>query len=245
MTGYIKPKGWSDFQHYKDRKPTWIKLHRDLLDNYDFHCLPVASKALAPCLWLLASEYEDGAIPADMHLIAFRMRMSPDDVMSALEPLINKGFFHASNVLAECKQNACLETEKETEKETDIHVPNGTCLSSPVPGDDPAPSNVIKHPKADPVPYQAIVDLYHRELCPPMQRCLILSDKRKSHLRQRWHGGLGSLEEWQAYFGFIKRSDFLMGRKAASNGRKPFVADFDWIINATNYVKIAERKYHE
>ena len=115
MTGTITPKGWDGFQHYKDRKPLWIKLHRDLLDNYEFHCLPVASKALAPCLWLLASEYDGGAIPLDFALIAFRLRMTAADVEQAIKPLISTGFFVASSPLAECKQVACLETERETE----------------------------------------------------------------------------------------------------------------------------------
>ena len=30
-------RNWSDFQHYKDRSPPWIRLHRDLLDNYEFN----------------------------------------------------------------------------------------------------------------------------------------------------------------------------------------------------------------
>ena len=119
----ITPKGWASFQHYKDRKPAWIKLHRDLLDNFDFHRLPVASKALAPCLWLLASEYEGGEIPADWSLIGFRLRMSDSDVRDAVTPLIDNGFFIASNTLADCKQDACLEKERETEKERDIPTP--------------------------------------------------------------------------------------------------------------------------
>jgi len=117
VSGTITPKGWDSFQHYKDRKPSWIKLHRDLLDNYEFHLLPVASKALAPCLWLLASEYEGGEIPADWRLIAFRLRMSPEEVESSVTPLIDKGFFIASDLLADCKQSACLEKEREKEKE--------------------------------------------------------------------------------------------------------------------------------
>jgi hypothetical protein len=52
-------KNWAEFQHYKDRSPPWIRLHRSFLDDYDFHCLPVASRALAPMLWLLASENKD------------------------------------------------------------------------------------------------------------------------------------------------------------------------------------------
>lgn len=113
MPRTITPKGWADFQHYKDRRPSWIKLHRDLLDNYDFHRLHVASRALAPCLWLLASEYDDGAIPFDCGLIAFRLRMDESEVLAAVTPLINKGFFIASEVLAECEQDSCLEKRRE------------------------------------------------------------------------------------------------------------------------------------
>lgn len=117
MSSFITPKGWDGFQHYRDRKPAWIKLHRDLLDNFDYHCLPIASKALAPMLWLLASEHEDGRIPADWRLIAFRLRMTAEEVQSAVTPLISSGFFVASEPLADCKRGACLEKEREREEE--------------------------------------------------------------------------------------------------------------------------------
>jgi hypothetical protein len=51
----FKVKNWKTCQHYKKRNPPWIKLHRSTLDDLDFLKLPVASKALAPYLWLLAS----------------------------------------------------------------------------------------------------------------------------------------------------------------------------------------------
>lgn len=126
----------------------------------------------------------------------------------------------------------------------ELHVPDGTCSSSPSTGDDLNDKRVVNFPKADPVDYQGVVDLYHRLLCPPMQRCLILSDKRKAHLRQRWRDALPNLSEWEAYFQHIAKSDFLMGRSTPAPGRKPFVADLDWIIKSENFVKIAERKYH-
>jgi hypothetical protein len=113
----LTPKNWKDFQHYKDRAPAWIKLHRQLLDNYDFFCLPVASRALAPCLWLLASEYEDGKINASLDELAFRLRMTRGEFADALSPLVEKGFFDASEPLAECKQHASLEKEREIEEE--------------------------------------------------------------------------------------------------------------------------------
>lgn len=117
----LTPKNWSEFQHYKDRSPAWIKLHRKLLDDYDFHCLPVASRALAPLLWLLASEYENGIITATSQELAYRLRMNEGELLTAIKPLIDSGFFitdeNASGLLAECKHGACLEKEKEKEKE--------------------------------------------------------------------------------------------------------------------------------
>lgn len=115
----LTPKNWNDFQHYKDREPPWIKLHKGLLTNYEFICLPVASKALAPMLWLLASEYKDGIIDASLDKIAFRMSMTRGDLANALTPLIESGFFECSEALAERKQDACLETEAETQEETE------------------------------------------------------------------------------------------------------------------------------
>ena len=114
----LRIKNWSEFQHYKDRAPPWVKLHHSLLDNFEFHSLPVASKALAPMLWLLASENLDGSISDDLTEVAFRLRINANDVQTALKPLIDKGFVVSdSNVLADCKQCALPETETETETE--------------------------------------------------------------------------------------------------------------------------------
>jgi hypothetical protein len=113
-------KNWAKFQHYKTRKPPWIKLYRGLLEDYEFMSLSVASKALAPMLWLLASESDDGSIEGDSARIAFRVRMGDKEVSASLKELISKGFLsNASNTLAECLQDACLETERETETETE------------------------------------------------------------------------------------------------------------------------------
>jgi len=123
------PKNWDNFQHYKHRSPPWIKLHKNLLDDMAFQRLPVASKALAPMLWLLASESNDGVIHRTPEEIAFRIRMTEKEVLSAIKPLIDNGFFiEDSNMLASCLQDATTETEKrqrrvETEKETE--TPSG------------------------------------------------------------------------------------------------------------------------
>ena len=120
----LRPKNWERFQHYKQRCPPWIKVYRTLLDDRDFMCLPVASKALAMMLWLLASEHAEGVIegvPADW---AFRLRMTDNELLVALKPLIDNGMFaDASMMLAECLQSACPETENREREESKSKPP--------------------------------------------------------------------------------------------------------------------------
>lgn len=121
MNSRLKVAGWDKFQHYKDRSPPWIKLHKGLLDNFDFQMLPVASRALAPMIWLLASEADDGSVDANPDFLAFRLRAPRKEIVDGLKPLIDKGFLLVeqddSTAIAAPKQNACLETEEETEIE--------------------------------------------------------------------------------------------------------------------------------
>lgn len=117
----IQPNNWHELQHYKDRDPSWIKLHKKLLDNYEFHCLPVASRALAPMLWLVASDSKEGIIDADPKKLGYRLRMTPKEVTDALNPLIDGGFFcvlqDASEPLAEAERLASLEEENKRREE--------------------------------------------------------------------------------------------------------------------------------
>lgn len=127
----LTPKNWDNFQHYKHRSPPWIKLHRNLLDDMHYQRLPVASKALAPMLWLLASESNDGVIHKSAEEIAFRLRMSEKDVVTAIKPLIDNGFFSdADNMLADCLQDATTEKrQSRVEKEKETDTPDGVSPS--------------------------------------------------------------------------------------------------------------------
>jgi hypothetical protein len=119
----LQPKNWTQFQHYKDRKPPWIKLHRGLLDDFAYAQLPLASRALAPLLWLLASEFAEGKITATLEEIAFRLHVSVDDLTEALKPLVNTGLFiDDSDTLAACKQDTRLEREGETQEQTEVEL---------------------------------------------------------------------------------------------------------------------------
>lgn len=113
---------WGEFQHYKQRTPPWIKLHRSLLSQREWYELSGdASKLLAEC-WLLASEH-DGEIPIPTAELAWRLRRD-DQVETArlLEELARHGFIDisehdASDVLSRRYHDAIPETEAEEETE--------------------------------------------------------------------------------------------------------------------------------
>ena len=43
---YISVTNWDKYQHYRDRKPVWIKLYTSLIDNYEYQQLSNQDKLL-------------------------------------------------------------------------------------------------------------------------------------------------------------------------------------------------------
>jgi hypothetical protein len=81
--------------------------------------LPIASKAIAPMLWLLASESKDGVFDGSLDELVFRLHITEKEYQAGVKPLIDNDFFNVvSGVLAERLQTAIPETERETETET-------------------------------------------------------------------------------------------------------------------------------
>jgi len=114
----MKIKNWSKFQHFKDRKPPWVKLYRDVLDDMEWYELdPLASKVLVMC-WLIASE-DDGRLP-NSKTLAFRLRMTEKQTLDCLSKLSHWLEHDDIDLISEQYQTDSLETEKETEtkKET-------------------------------------------------------------------------------------------------------------------------------
>lgn len=124
----LVPKNWDKFQHYKDRNPPWIKIHKAQLDDPDFMSLSLASIGLAQLLWLLASESKDGSFDASMRNLVFRLRKTETEIRKLVTPLINSGFFvsvdGASTVQASDTES-CSETETETEGDAKRKHPHG------------------------------------------------------------------------------------------------------------------------
>jgi len=146
----LRVPNWERFQHYHHRRPPWIRLHRSLLDNYDYFQLPVECRAVAPLLWLLASETDDGSIPSNIMELSFRLRMAEHELVPAIEALVEAGFLErdsetlaprkqrASNPLAPRKQN--VTTEKSRVEESRVETEKREeGASAPPSSPEPAP----------------------------------------------------------------------------------------------------------
>lgn len=109
----------------------------------------------------------------------------------------------------------------------------------------------VKLPGCD---HKGILALYHETL-PNLPAVEIWNDTRAGYLRQRWREVALDLSKdgpvthadmlawWKQYFGLIKSSKFLTGKKQQKD-KPPFLADLEWVIKPTNFAKIIEGKYH-
>jgi hypothetical protein len=84
----MKIKNWNKFQHFKDRRPPWIKLHREILEDLGWFQLSGEDAKTLIMLWLLASEDENmtGTLP-NLDETAWRLRMEKADLNDALQRL--------------------------------------------------------------------------------------------------------------------------------------------------------------
>lgn len=122
----MRIKNWNKFQHFKDRKPIWIKLYRDLLDDLNWHELDGKSAKALVMIWLIASE-NFGKLP-ELKSLAFRLRMSEKDTKDIVTKLSAWLEHDDINTISDKYQDDMPEkrreeTDKEKEKETD--TPSG------------------------------------------------------------------------------------------------------------------------
>jgi len=91
---------------------------------------------------------------------------------------------------------------------------------------------------------QLVTDEYNFKLS-ELGKVKILSDKRKAHIKasikqfKNSEHDFAKIETWTRLFDYITESDFLMGRVKNSD----WIANFDFIINKSNLLKIVEGQY--
>lgn len=89
----------------------------------------------------------------------------------------------------------------------------------------------VPKPRCD---YSFYAEKYN-EICKDLPRCTKITETRKSHLRTI--ESLYGREQILQAFSLAQASDFLTGRRSA------WRANFDWVINKNNLVKILEGNY--
>lgn len=107
-------KDWTKFQHFKDRRPPWIKLYRDILDNRDIAMISDRCFRVLIGCWLLASEDKtrEGLLPCAED-IAFRLRIEKTSVIECLDALCDFVYQDDINQASPCQQVGPSETETE------------------------------------------------------------------------------------------------------------------------------------
>jgi hypothetical protein len=119
MSG-LRIKGWETFQHFKDRRPPWIKLYRDLLDDPEWHCLDAKCAKVLIMLWLVASDDKTGkGLLPDMKRLSFRLRTDEKTLSDCISRLSHWVIRDDIAMISERYRDDAPETETEGEKETD------------------------------------------------------------------------------------------------------------------------------
>lgn len=95
---YLMVKNWSELQQYKDRDPKWIKLYRDLLDDYDFELLDELQQLNLIKIWLLAAKL-DNKIPYNVNWITKKIGAREK---VELKQLFERGFLCLYNSVQIC-----------------------------------------------------------------------------------------------------------------------------------------------
>jgi hypothetical protein len=91
MSGYLVVRNWERYQHYKNRKPIWVKFYTDLLDDYELSALSYATRLLYDQFLLLAGR-TDNLIPNDVRWIAGKTNIDDASVARSIDDLLAIGF---------------------------------------------------------------------------------------------------------------------------------------------------------
>ena len=114
----MRVRNWDKFQPtMKDRNVIWIKIYRQILEDYEWHNLSSDSKATLLELLLLASE-NNGQLP-EVHKIAFRLRKTEDFINEQIG-LLSHWLQLDNNLITTCEQDVAIEKSREEKSKTYI-----------------------------------------------------------------------------------------------------------------------------
>ena len=88
-------RNFDKLQHFKKKRPPWIKFYRDLPLDYPFINLPEYAKLTFVFLTIVASEH-DNRIPYDIEFLSKRLAITEDTIRLGVEELLNVGMVSVS-----------------------------------------------------------------------------------------------------------------------------------------------------
>lgn len=158
------------------------------------------------------------------------------------------------------------EEEEEREEEDNSTLTTFECLSESAPlPDAPASEPEEKNPRIDldrpdphtrpgeiPCPHKRIIEVYEAIL-PELPRVRVWRAQQAADLRARWREKLregkfsdeeSGVDYFRRFFGYVRRSEFLMGRRSGRDGRT-FRNCLAWMVKAKNFDGIVDGKYHD
>lgn len=158
------------------------------------------------------------------------------------------------------------EEEEEREEEDNSTLTSFECLSESAPlPDAPASEPEEKNPRIDldrpdphtrpgeiPCPHRRIIEAYEAIL-PELPRVRVWRAQQAADLRARWREKLregkffdeeSGVDYFRRFFGYVRRSEFLMGRRSGRDGRT-FRNCLAWMVKAKNFDGIVDGKYHD
>lgn len=116
---------------------------------------------------------------------------------------------------------------------------------SPAAAEDDAQRDGEQPNGRPPCPHLRIIALYH-EILPELRQVREWNETRRRLLQRRWteQPERQDPDWWREYFGYVRKSRFLMGQTTGRGGRS-FDCDLEWLIRPTNMVKVLEGKYED
>lgn len=221
--------------HTKSLSPIEDIAYRRLMDEYYLHEQPLIGCSTDVARSIGMRDYAD-----DVAYILNRFFQSDGDVWR--HKRIDREIEQYHNQI-EAKSRAGKASARARQAKASGH-PNNTSST-----DDEHPLNSVEQTNnQEPVtknqskiPVNEIVDLFNISF-PELPQVQKVTPARSRAVKARWaeHKTMQDIERWKAFFGYIRQSDFLMGR--SGNGWAGLT--FDWITKSSNFLKIIEGNYH-
>lgn len=132
------------------------------------------------------------------------------------------------------KQSEAKKPDTNTNINTNINTDTNTNTNNNTPpkGGEPAAT-----PAIEPIPYAAIVDMYH-SISKSYPKLRTVSESRKKAIAARWKEYKQDLEVFRELFTRAEASLFLKGKN-----KRNWAANFDWLMDSKNMAKVLEGNY--